>query len=232
MLALRRSEDRGQADFGWLRAKHSFSFGQYYDPRFMGFRALRVINEDRVAGGGGFPTHGHEDMEIATIVLDGALEHEDSMGNGAVIRPGEVQVMSAGTGVRHSEFNASATDPVHLLQIWILPEKAGLPPRYDQKAFPREARLNRLETVLSNEPSGEAIKLWQDASVHLGALEPGRAVTYALKPGRHAWVQIAKGDGKINGEEVRQGDGVAVWKEDAVTIEAASDMDVVLFDLA
>lgn len=234
MLALRASEARGKANFGWLDSRHSFSFGQYYDPQFMGFRALRVINEDKVLEGSGFPTHGHKDMEIFTLVLDGALAHKDSMGNGTTILPGEVQIMSAGTGIEHSEYNA-ARQTSHFLQIWILPDRAGITPRYDQKAFPREERRNALKLVLSPDAAEiareGAILLNQDGRVFLGQLDAGASLTQAADPARHIWVQIVKGTGTINGEAYRDGDGIALWKEDAVTISAETETDFVFFDL-
>jgi quercetin 2,3-dioxygenase len=234
MLALRASEQRGKADFGWLDSRHTFSFGQYHDPRFMGFRSLRVINEDRVREGSGFPAHGHRDMEIFTLVLDGALAHKDSMGNGTTIRPDEVQIMSAGTGIQHSEYNAAAQTS-HFLQIWIEPDRAGIVPRYDQKAFPREARTNALKLVLSPDEAEiareGAILLNQDARVYLGALEAGASLTQTVDAARHVWVQIVRGTGTVNGEAYRDGDGIALWKEDAVTIAAETATDLVFFDL-
>jgi len=232
MIALRPSEARGHLNFGWLDTHHSFSFGQYHDPAFMGFRSLRVINEDRIAGGAGFPTHPHRDMEIMTLVLDGALAHKDSMGNGATIQPDEVQVMSAGTGVQHSEFNADAGKPAHILQIWMLPDRPGITPRYDQQAYPRSERLNRLKLVLAPDPTGDEIKLNQDARIYLGALEAGATVTHVVSEGRHVWVQVARGTGTVNGEAFRDGDGLALSFEDAVTIVAETETDIVLFDMA
>lgn len=231
MLALRSSETRGHVNFGWLDSHHSFSFGEYHDPAFMGFRALRVINEDRVTAGAGFPTHPHRDMEIITLILDGAIAHKDSMGNGATIRPDEVQVMSAGTGIQHSEFNPNAEKGAHFLQIWVLPDRQGITPRYDQKAYPRAERLNQLKLVLTPEPVGDEIVLHQDARIYLGALEAGRSVTHEIAEGRHAWLQVARGSGTVNGEPFRDGDGVAISFEDKVAITAETDLDVVLFDL-
>lgn len=232
MIALRPSEARGHLNFGWLDTHHSFSFGEYYDPAFMGFRSLRVINEDRIAGGAGFPTHPHRDMEIITLLLDGALAHKDSMGNGATIRPDEVQVMSAGTGVRHSEFNADASKSAHLLQIWMLPDRQGITPRYDQRAYPRAERLNSLKLVLTPEPQGDEIVLHQDARIYLGALDAGKSVTHEVGEGRHVWVQVARGTGTVNGQTYRDGDGLALSFENAVTIAAETDTDIVLFDMA
>lgn len=236
MLFHRPSEARGQADYGWLKARYSFSFGEYHDPKVMGFRALRVINEDRVAGGGGFPTHGHRDMEIMTLILSGALQHRDSMGNGAVIRPGEVQVMSAGTGVTHSEFNASASDPVHLLQMWVLPDRAGHAPRYDQRSFSDDERRNRFRTVVAGFDEAaalDALAIHQDARLNVATLEAGASAQYALRPGRSAWVQVHAGSGKINGQDVAAGDGIAIAQEDAIRAEAStSGLSLVAFDLA
>lgn len=236
MLFHRPSDARGQADYGWLKARYSFSFGEYHDPQVMGFRALRVINEDRVAGGGGFPTHGHRDMEIMTLILSGALQHRDSMGNGAVIRPGEVQVMSAGTGVTHSEFNASASEPVHLLQMWVLPDRTGHAPRYDQRSFSAEERRNRFRTVVAGFDEAaalDALAIHQDARLNVAALEGGQSAQYSLRPGRHAWVQVHGGSGKINGIAVKAGDGVAMAQEDAIRAEASPDgLSLVAFDLA
>lgn len=236
MLFHRPSDARGQADYGWLKARYSFSFGEYHDPQVMGFRALRVINEDRVAGGGGFPTHGHRDMEIMTLILSGALQHRDSMGNGAVIRPGEVQVMSAGTGVTHSEFNASADVPVHLLQMWVLPDRAGHAPRYDQRSFSGEERRNRFRTVVAGFDEAaalDALAIHQDARLNVADIEEGHSADYVLRPGRQAWVQVHSGQGRINGIEVAAGDGVALAEESAIRAEALKGgLGLVAFDLA
>ncbi len=233
MLTLRKSDDRFKADFGWLKARHSFSFGHFLDPAHMGFRALRVINEDRIAAGGGFPTHGHRDMEIITYVLDGALEHRDNMGNGAVIRPGEVQVMSAGTGVEHSEFN-HASQETHLLQIWILPDKAGHRPRYDQRRFEPAELQDRLRLVVS--PDGRDDSLWihQDALLYAGRLRPGAEVTHRFGERRHGWVQVTRGAVAVDGEPLKAGDGLAISELDAVTIAGIGEAptELLLFDLA
>lgn len=231
MLSLRPAAQRGHVNFGWLDSHHSFSFGEYYDPRHMGFRSLRVINEDRVTAGAGFPTHPHRDMEIITLILDGAIAHKDSMGNGATIRPDEVQVMSAGTGITHSEYNPDAANGAHFLQIWVIPDRQGITPRYDQKAYPRAERLNQLKLVLTPAPQDDEIVLNQDARIYLGALEAGRSVTHAVEAGRHVWVQVARGTGRVNGQAVTAGDGVALSDIDAVTLTADDSLDVVLFDL-
>src|SRR5271166_5126043 len=198
-ISVRKSEDRGKADFGWLQSRHTFSFGHYYDPKHMGFGPLRVINEDRVAPGGGFPTHPHRDMEIISYVLEGALEHKDSMGTGSVIRPGDVQRMSAGTGVLHSEYNASPTAPVHFLQIWIQPEAARLPPSYEQKSFSPDERRGRLRVIAARDGRDGAVTVHQDVTLLAGLLEPGDIVRQPLAPGRHAWVQMVRGAVDLGG---------------------------------
>ena len=231
MIQIRRGNERGHANHGWLDTYHTFSFDTYYDPRFMGFRHLRVINEDRVAAGRGFPTHPHRDMEIITYILEGALQHRDSMGTGSVIRPGEVQRMSAGTGVTHSEQNASTTDPVHLLQIWILPEKKGITPGYEQTKFERQELEGRLTVVGSNTPSGHAVTIHQDVQLYASILPAGKSVTHALAPGRHAWLQVARGTADLNGQAIAAGDGVAITQEAAVNITATADAEILLFDL-
>src|SRR5205823_2572264 len=197
MITIRKSEERGHFDFGWLDTYHTFSFDQYYDPAHMHFRALRVINEDRVQGGKGFPTHSHRDMEIITYIIDGALEHRDSMGNGSVIRPGDVQRMSAGTGVTHSEFNPSGTAPVHLLQIWILPERTGLAPSYEERRFPAAEKRGMLRLVASHDGRDGSVVVFQDVDVFAVVLEPGEEVMHPLQHGRHAWVQIVAGSAAL-----------------------------------
>ena len=232
MITVRAAADRGFADHGWLRSFHTFSFADYYDPRHMGFRALRVINEDRVAPGQGFGTHGHRDMEILSWVLDGALEHKDSLGSGAVLQPGEAQRMTAGTGVRHSEFNGSKSEPVHFLQIWLMPNKQGLTPGYEQKAFPAAERAGRLRLIAS--PGGEdgSVHLNSDARVFDTLLEAGQRVERPLEAGRHAWVQIARGSFSVNGREVKAGDGVAISEESQVTLDGREDgSEALLFEL-
>lgn len=232
MIVKRPSSARGHANHGWLDTYHTFSFADYQDARHMGFRDLRVINEDRVAPGEGFGTHPHRDMEILTVVMEGALEHKDSMGSGGVIRPGEVQYMSAGTGVTHSEFNASKTEPVHLFQVWILPERRGLAPTYAQRAFPREERRGKLRLLASRDGREGALAIRQDVELMGGLLEGGEKVAHALRPGRHAWVQVARGAVKVNGVGLGTGDGAAVSKEEKVEIEGVEPAEVLFFDLA
>jgi hypothetical protein len=232
MIHIRRGEDRGRTRLGWLDSRHTFSFGEYHDPQQMGFRSLRVINEDRVSPGGGFATHGHRDMEIVSYVLDGAIEHRDSLGTGSVIRPGEVQRMSAGTGIRHSEFNPSQTEPVHFLQIWIMPERDGLPPSYEQDAFDEGERLDRFRLVGDREGSPGAITIHQDARIYTAVLGPGGTASHDLAPGRGAWIQVARGIVALNGQQMREGDGAAVEGEDAVRIRAETAAEILLFDLA
>ncbi|MCO5169689.1 MAG: pirin family protein [Planctomycetes bacterium] len=232
MITVREAADRGGFDFGWLDTKHTFSFGDYRDPRHMGFRALRVINEDRVAPGGGFPRHGHRDMEIVTYVLEGALEHRDSLGSGSVIRPGEVQRMSAGTGIEHSEANASSTDPVHLLQIWLLPARRGLAPGYEQRVFSRDEQRDRLRVVASPDGRDGSVTVHQDALLLAGLLAPGASVEHALAPGRHAWVQVARGRVRLGEHALAAGDGAALSEEPAVRLEGVEEAEVLVFDLA
>src|SRR3954468_6316392 len=206
MIRIRKSADRGHFNHGWLDTYHSFSFGRYYDPRFMGFRSLRVINEDRVVPGQGFGTHPHRDMEIVTYVLDGALAHKDSLGTGSTIRPGELQRMTAGTGITHSEFNPSEAEPVHLYQIWLMPEREGLEPSYEQRAFPEDERRNRLRLVASPDGHDGSLTIRQDARLYLGTLDGGREVSHELMPGRHAWLQVLRGDLTLNGMALSAGD--------------------------
>jgi quercetin 2,3-dioxygenase len=232
MLTLRSARERGRTRIGWLDSRHSFSFGEYYDPAQMGFRALRVINEDRVEPGAGFPTHGHHDMEIISYVLDGGLAHQDSLGTGSIIRPGEVQRMSAGTGIRHSEFNASKTEPVHFLQIWIEPEREGLAPSYEQKAFDLLGVPGRLHLVGARDGRGGAITIHQDVTMHAGVLRKGDSIDYAPAPGRHVWVQIAHGTVALNGQAMSAGDGAAASQEPRLRLAASADSEIVLFDLA
>ena len=232
MMTIRPAAERGTTQIDWLDSRHSFSFAEYFDQQHMGFRALRVINDDRIAAGGGFPTHPHRDMEILTYVLDGALEHRDSLGTGSVIRPGEVQVMSAGTGIRHSEFNHSESQPVHLLQIWMLPERKGLPPRYDQKAFDAESRRGRLKLVAAGDARDDAVVLFQDIDLYAGNFDRGERAVHALKPGRHAWVQMARGSATVNGKVLREGDGAAISDDKEIAIEGVDQSEVLVFDLA
>ncbi len=232
MITIRHRDERGAVDMGWLKSRHSFSFGHYYDPAHMGFRALRVINDDRVIPGAGFPTHGHADMEIVSYVLDGALEHKDTLGTSSVIRPGEVQRMSAGSGIRHSEYNASKTDPVHFLQIWILPDEEGMIPGYEQKAFEREEKQGRLRLVGSRDGRDGSVTIHQDVDLYATLLDEGDSVTHALRPGRHAWVQVARGQVRLNGTVLKEGDGAAVTGESALTLDGVAGAEVLLFDLA
>ncbi len=231
MMHIRQSEARGRADFGWLDSRHSFSFGEYYDPTYMGFGPLRVINEDRVAPGGGFPTHGHRDMEILSYVLEGALEHKDSIGTGSVIRPGEVQRMSAGTGIRHSEYNASDQEAVHFLQIWIEPERQGLAPSYEQKSFPEQERRNSLRLVAAGDGRDGALTIHQDTELYASLLDAGRHVVHPLRDGRGAWLQLVRGGLTLNGERLSTGDGAALAKVSQLEIEATEDSEFLLFDL-
>ena len=232
MIKVRKAANRGHFDFGWLNTYHSFSFGDYYDPSHMAFRSLRVINEDVVAPGRGFPRHGHRDMEIFTYILQGALQHRDSMGNGSVIRPGDVQRMSAGTGVTHSEANASSDEPVHLLQIWILPAEEGIEPDYEEKKFPTEDKRNKLRLIISPEGKGGAVRINQDARVYASVLDQGQEVVHELERGRHAWVQVAGGSVAVNDIELNQGDGAAISDELSLKIAARDHCEILLFDLA
>jgi redox-sensitive bicupin YhaK (pirin superfamily) len=233
MITIRRADARGRGDHGWLDSRHTFSFADYHDPQFMGFRDLRVINEDRVIAGEGFGTHGHRDMEIVSYVLEGALAHRDSLGSGATLRPGEVQRMSAGTGVRHSEFNASKDEPVHFLQIWILPEREGLPPSYEQKAFPETERTDRLRLLVAPDGADGALGIHQDVRLYGAVLTPGAAVSHALAPGRHGWAQVLRGSVDLNGERLEAGDGAAISDERALALRAPDPggAELLLFDL-
>jgi quercetin 2,3-dioxygenase len=233
MITLRPAEERGQADFGWLHTRYTFSFADYYDPEHVQFRSLRVINEDHVDPGHGFGTHPHRDMEIITYVLEGALAHKDSMGTGSTIRPGEVQRMSAGTGVMHSEFNHSPSEGVHLLQIWLLPERKGIKPSYEQKEFPRESKLNRLRLVASPAGDDGSVTIHQDARLYASVLEEGKSVRHELGKGRYAWLQVARGEVSLNGTTLTAGDGAAVEHEAALEIRGrVPSSEFLLFDLA
>ena len=236
MITIRPAAERGHARFGWLDSRHSFSFGEYYDPAHMGFGALRVINDDRVAPGAGFPTHGHRDMEIVSYVLDGALEHRDSLGTGAVIRPGEVQRMTAGTGIRHSEYNHSRSAPVHFLQIWIMPERDGLTPGYEQKAFADAERRNALRLVAARDGRDGAITIHQDVDLYAGLLDPQQSTAFTLRKGRRAWLQLARGSVTLGGTNLAdvtlaEGDGAAITDVETITITGATPAEVLLFDL-
>ena len=229
MISTRHRSERGHANHGWLDTYHTFSFDTYYDPRYMGFRSLRVINDDRVAAGRGFPTHPHRDMEIITYILDGALEHRDSMGTGSIIRPGEAQRMSAGTGVTHSEFNPSKTEPVHLLQIWILPEAQGIKPSYEQKEFDRDKMRGNWLLIASRDPWEGAVKIHQDVKLFVTVLDDDQTLEYQLEPGRYAWLQIAGGKLQVNGMPLEAGDGIAYSHERAVQLTGTGE--ALLFDL-
>jgi redox-sensitive bicupin YhaK (pirin superfamily) len=231
MLTLRRAHERGHADHGWLDSFHTFSFADYYDPSHMGFRALRVINDDTVAPGGGFGAHPHRDMEIISYVLDGSLAHRDSMGTGSVIQPGDVQRMSAGTGVVHSEFNASKTEDVHFLQIWLMPTERGIAPGYEQKAFPAEDKAGRLRLVASPDGKDGSVTVHSDASLYAGVFDAGQAAEHALASGRHAWVHVARGTARVNGHNLGPGDGLAISNEESVRIEGRERGEVLVFDL-
>lgn len=232
MITIRHADERGAANLGWLNSRHTFSFGHYFDSQHMGFGPLRVINEDRVRPGAGFDTHGHCDMEIISYVLEGALEHKDSIGAGSVIRPGEVQRMSAGTGIRHSEFNPSRQDPVHFLQIWILPHSEGLEPSYEQKQFSDEEKRGRLRLIGSRDGREGSVTIHQDADLYASLLSDGQEVSHALRDGRKVWVQVARGTVRLNGHQLDAGDGAAISDERSVTIAGASkDAEVLLFDM-
>ena len=232
MLTIRRAKERGHFNHGWLNTYHTFSFDQYRDPRYMGFRNLRVINEDFVSPGFGFPTHGHRDMEIITYILEGALKHEDSMGNGSVIRPGDVQRMTAGTGVRHSEQNASKDQLVHLLQIWILPNEQDLTPGYEQKAFSTDELRDRFRLIASEDGREGSVTVHQDVSVFASVLDREKSVDYEISETRYGWLQVAKGSLTLNDERLEQGDGVVIMGENLLTVTALDASEVLLFDLA
>jgi redox-sensitive bicupin YhaK (pirin superfamily) len=231
MLTIRRSGERGHINHGWLDTYHTFSFGDYYDPQWMGYRSLRVINDDKVAPGYGFPMHGHRDMEIVTYVLEGELEHRDSMGNGGVIRPGEIQYMSAGTGVRHSEFNPSPENQVHLLQIWIMPREERLEPAYAQQSF-GDARRGKLCLLASQDGRDGSVPIRQDASIYAAILGGGQSVQHELVAGRGAWLQVARGEVSLNGNMLKPGDGVGVEEESVLEIACKAEGEILLFDLA
>ncbi|MBD2075418.1 pirin family protein [Phormidium sp. FACHB-592] len=233
MITIRPAQDRGAANFGWLDSRHTFSFGEYYDPKHMGFADLRVINEDKVAPGQGFSTHGHRDMEIISYVLEGALEHKDSIGTGSVIRPGDVQRMSAGTGIQHSEYNASKTEPVHFLQIWILPEQKGIKPGYEQKTFTEAEKRGKLRLVGSHDGRDDSITIHQNVDLYAAALQEGDTVIHPFAQRRVAWLQVARGAVQLNDQILTAGDGAAITQEAQITLEGASnDSEVLLFDMA
>jgi hypothetical protein len=232
MIVVRKSNDRGHADHGWLDSRFSFSFSDYYDPQHVQFRTLRVMNDDRIAGGGGFPTHPHRDMEIVTYVLEGALAHKDSMGNGSVIKPGDVQYMSAGTGVAHSEFNASDSETAHLYQIWMFPDRQGYKPVYDQKHFTAADKRGKLRLVVSPDGRDGSVQIRQDNELYATVLAPGESVQHALQPDRHAYVQVARGSVTLNGQPLEAGDGAAISAEKSLELTGVNDAEVLLFDLA
>lgn len=231
MIQVVRADERGRTSFGWLDSRHTFSFGDYYDPERMGFGDLRVINEDRVQPDSGFGTHPHRDMEIISYVIDGALEHKDSMANGSIIRPGDVQRMTAGTGVRHSEFNPSSESPVHFLQIWILPEEDALEPGYEQRNFPIADKANRWRLVGSRQGREGSLTIHQDLDLHATVLEPGASVTHRFADGRRGWLQVVRGEVEANGESLRAGDGLAVRGVDKLAVTASGEAELLLFDL-
>ena len=232
MINIRPANERGRADFGWLDSRHTFSFGDYRDPAHMGFGPLRVINEDRVQPGQGFGTHGHRDMEILSYVLEGALEHKDSIGTGSVIRPGDVQIMSAGTGIRTSEFNASSPEPVHFLQIWVIPDREGIAPRYDQKRFSDARKRGRLLLVGSSDGRDGSVVIHQDVEIMAAILAASEGVSHSLRPGRRAWLQIVRGAVDVNGQRLTAGDGAAIEDEAALEIAGtANSNELLLFDL-
>ncbi len=232
MIQLRKAADRGATDWGWLDSRHTFSFGEYFDPQNVGFRSLRVLNDDRVKAGKGFGTHGHRDMEILSYVLEGALAHKDSTGGGGVIRPGEIQFMRAGTGVTHSEQNASETEPVHFLQVWIIPDTRGLAPAYDQKTFDAVAARNRLVLLASKGGRDGSIDVHQDVDLWVARLGDGDERVHALASGRHAWVHVARGQATVGGHDLSEGDGVAMSDEAQVRLRGRGEAEVLLFDLA
>ena len=232
MITIRPANERGGGNHGWLNTKHTFSFADYWDPKWMGFRSLRVINEDRVAPNTGFPAHPHRDMEIITYVLAGKLEHKDSLGTGSVILPGDGQRMSAGSGIRHSEFNPSPNESVHFLQIWIHPEKAAVQPSYEQKSFPETEKRGKLRVIASQDAKDGSVKINQDASLYVTLLKPGEEVSHQFGPGRFGWLQVARGAVELNGKKLSQGDGAAISDEKTLNIKGAEDAEALLFDLA
>jgi redox-sensitive bicupin YhaK (pirin superfamily) len=232
MLTIRKAEDRGHAHHGWLNSHHTFSFSDYYDRRFMGFGPLRVINDDTVAPAAGFPPHGHRDMEIISYVIEGALQHQDNMGNGSVIRPGDVQRMSAGPGVTHAEYNASKTSPVHFLQIWLVPEKTGLPAGYEQKFFSDEEKRGQLRLIASRDGADGSVRIQQDARLFATLLEGGQSVSHRFAAGRQGWLHVVRGAAEVNGRAIAAGDGVAIEGEEQISLRAADRGELLLFDLA
>jgi len=232
MISIRRSDERGRTEIGWLDSRHSFSFGDYHDPAFDCFGPLRVINEDWIAGGGGFPPHGHRDMEIVTYILEGALQHKDSIGGGGIIRPGEIQRMSAGAGIVHAEFNASRERPCHLLQIWIMPSREGIEPSYEQKALDAGALRNRFARIAAPEPQPGEVRLVQDAEIWAVRLDAGMEAIHPLAAGRKAWLQVAKGEVTLAEERLKAGDAAAITDQHQIALKAERESEVLLFDLA
>jgi redox-sensitive bicupin YhaK (pirin superfamily) len=231
-LTIRKADDRGMMDLGWLQTRHSFSFADYYDPEHMGYHSLRVINDDYIAAGQGFGTHPHRDMEIITYVVSGELEHKDSMGNGSIIRPDDVQRMSAGTGVTHSEFNPQADEPVHLLQIWIQPARKDITPSYEQKKYAADEKANQLKLVASPDGAGGSVTINQDARIYATRLEPGQALTQPCDPSRYLWIQVVEGNLSVNGETLTTGDGAAIEKASMLSLAGIDNSEVLIFDLA
>lgn len=231
MISVRKSDGRGRTKLGWLDSRHSFSFGHYHDPENVGFGPLRVINEDRVTPGAGFGRHSHDNMEILSYVLEGALAHEDSLGTGSTIRPGDVQRMSAGTGIQHAEFNASKTEPVHFLQIWIIPEQRGLQPSYEQKAFAPDARMDQLRLIGSRDGRDGSVTIHQDVSLYLARLEAGNGLSHPLRNGRRVWLQVTSGAFDVNGAQLEAGDGAAIEHETDLRMSAGAAGELLLFDL-
>lgn len=232
MFQIRKSDERGKGEHGWLRSRHTFSFANYYDPAQMGFRSLRVMNEDWIAPGEGFGMHGHRDMEIVTCVLAGELQHKDNLGNGEILRPGELQQMSAGTGVRHSEFNPSASETVHLYQIWLLPEREGLAPSYSQRRFDPAEQDGRFRVVASRDGREGSLVIHQDAAIYLARLAADQSLEFPLATGRDAWLQVLRGSVQLNGLSLSEGDGVAISQEPRLLLQAAPAAELMLFDLA
>ncbi len=232
MMTIRKAEERGHANHGWLDSHHTFSFADYHDPRHMGFRALRVVNDDRVAAGKGFGQHPHRDMEILSYVLEGSLEHKDSLETGSVIHPDDLQRMSAGTGVVHSEFNASRTDPVHFLQIWLVPEKRGIAPGYEQKTFPKEEKRGRFKLIASPDGRDGSVTVHTDAVLFAGVFDEGQTGKVTVQPGRHAWVHVARGEARVNGKDLGEGDSAGISDEREIRVEGVHDAEILVFDLA
>jgi len=232
MISIRRANERGHADHGWLNAYHTFSFASYQDPRHMGFRSLRVMNEDRIAAAQGFGTHAHRDMEIVTYVLEGELEHKDSMGNGKVLRPGEFQRITAGTGITHSEFNPSSTNPTHLYQIWLLPERKGFEPGYEQRSFDIDGRINQWQLVASRDAASGSLLIYTDARIYLADITADHKLTYPILPSRHAWLQVMRGSVSVNGQSLQTSDAVAVSDERELMLHTDDHAELMLFNLA